>query len=144
VPFAILQLAAIAGVALFTYARRRRPIRERVVEPRTSPLEFVDTMGGLYERAHASAAAVATVYAHVRRRLLTVLGLPLNTDDERLAAVAADRLSFDHAALSGALSSARAASGDSDLTARQALPLVAELQTFAARVDVVGKGQKQR
>lgn len=144
VPFAILQLTAIAGVALFTYARRRRPVRERVVEPRTSPLEFIDTMGGLYERAHASAAAVATVYAHVRRRLLTALGLPLTTDDERLAAVAADRLAFDHAALSGALSNARAASGDSDLTARQAVPLVAELQAFAARVDVVGKGQKQR
>ena len=26
----------------------------RVVEPRTSPLEFIDTMGGLYERARAS------------------------------------------------------------------------------------------
>ena len=52
--FAILQLAAIVGVALFTYARRRRPIRERVLEPRTSPLEFIDTMGGLYERARAS------------------------------------------------------------------------------------------
>ena len=75
--FAILQLAAIVGVALFTYARRRRPIRERVLEPRTSPLEFIDTMGGLYERARASGAAVATVHAHVRRRLLAALGLPI-------------------------------------------------------------------
>jgi hypothetical protein len=144
VPFAMLQLAAIVGVALFTYARRRRPISDRFVEPRTSPLEFIDTMGGLYEHARASAAAVATVYAHVRRRLLTALGLPLNTGDERLVAVAAERLAFDGTALSGALASARAASGTPDLTARQALPLVAELQAFAARVDVVGKGRKRR
>jgi hypothetical protein len=140
----MLQLAAIVGVALFTYARRRRPISDRFVEPRTSPLEFIDTMGGLYEHARASAAAVATVYAHVRRRLLTALGLPLNTGDERLVAVAAERLAFDGTALSGALASARAASGTPDLTARQALPLVAELQAFAARVDVVGKGRKRR
>jgi Domain of unknown function (DUF4350) len=142
--FGVLQLAAIAGVALFTYARRRRPIRQRVVEPRTSPLEFIDTMGGLYERARASAAAVSTVYAHVRRRVLTALGLPLNTGDERLVAVAADRLAFDAAALSGVLSNARAASVDPDLTARQAVPVVAELQAFAARVAVVGRGRRQR
>jgi hypothetical protein len=142
--FAVLQLAGMAGVALFTFARRRRPIRQRVVEPRTSPLEFIDTMGGLYERARASAAAVSTVYAHVRRRLLTALGLPLNTGDERLVAVAAERLALDPAALSGVLSNARAASVDPDLTARQAVPLVAELQACAARVEVVGRGRKQR
>jgi hypothetical protein len=142
--FAILQLSAIVGIALFTYARRRRPIRERVVEPRTSPLEFIDTMGGLYERALASAAAVSTVYAHVRRRLLTALGLPITSDDERLVAAAAERLTFDRVELSGALSRAREAAVDPNLTAWQAVPIVAELQAFAARVDVVRKGQRKR
>lgn len=142
--FAVLQLVGIAGAALFTYVRRRRPIRQRVVEPRTSPLEFIDTMGGLYERARASAAAVSTVYARVRRRLLTALGLPLATGDERLVTVAAERLAFDPAELSGALSNAKAASVDPALTARQAVPLVAQLQGFAARVEVVGRGRKQR
>ena len=56
-------------------------------------------------RARAGvAAAVATVYAHVRRRLLTTLGLPPTTDDERLVAAAAERLAFDRAELSGTLS----------------------------------------
>jgi len=142
--FALLQVAGIAGVALFSYVRRRRPVRQPVVEPRTSPLEFIDTIGGLYERARASSAAVSTVYAHVRRRLLTVLGLPLNTGDERLVTVAADRLAFDPAELSGVLSNARTASADPDLTARQAVPLVAQLQGYGARVEVVGRGQKKR
>lgn len=142
--FAILQFSAIAGLALFTYARRRRPIRARVVEPRTSPLEFIDTMGGLYERARASAAAVSTVYAHVRRRLLTALGLPLASDDERLVAAATERLTFDRGQLSSALSSAREAARDPSLTAKQAVPIVAELQALAARVDIVEKGQRKR
>jgi Domain of unknown function (DUF4350) len=142
--FAILQISGIVAIALFTYARRRRPIRARVVEPRTSPLEFIETMGGLYERARASAAAVDTVYAHVRRRLLTALGLPIASDDERLAAAAAERLTFDRVQLSRALSNAREAARDPTLTAKQAVPIVAELQAFAARVDVVEKGQRKR
>lgn len=141
---AITQASGIVVLALFTYARRRRPIRGRVVEPRTSPLEFVDTMGGLYERARASTAAVATVYAHARRRLLTTLGLPAATDDERLVAAAAERLDFDRTELSSTLSNARAATIDSNLTARQAVPLVAQLQGLAARLERVRKGQKRR
>jgi hypothetical protein len=141
--FGSLQLAAIIGVALLTYARRRRPIRERVLEPRTSPLEFIDTMGGLYERARASGAAVSTVHAHVRRRLLAALGLPIASDDERLVAAAAARLTFDRAEFSAALSNARAVAEDPNLTAAKAVAIVAELQAFAARAGVVEKGQRR-
>lgn len=142
--FALLQLAGVAGLAFFSLGRRRRPIRLPIVEPRTSPLEFIDTMGGLYERARASAAAVSTVYARVRRRLLAALGLPPATDDERLVAAAAERLALERVELSDTLSTARAAAVDPDLTARQAVPLVAALQGFAARVDSVGRGHRKR
>jgi hypothetical protein len=142
--FALLQLTGVAGLAFLSLGRRRRPIRPPVVEPRTSPLEFIDTMGGLYERARASPAAVSTVYAHVRRRLRTVLGLPPATDDERLAAVAAERLALERIALSDALANARAAAIDSNLTARQAVPLVAALQGFAARIESVARGHRKR
>jgi hypothetical protein len=142
--FAVLQLAGVAGLAFFSLGRRRRPIRLPIVEPRTSPLEFIDTMGGLYDRARASAAAVSTVYAHVRRRLLAALGLPAATDDERLVAAAAERLALERVELSDTLSTARAAAVDPDLTVRQAVPLVAALQGFAARVDRVGRGHRRR
>ncbi len=96
-----------------------------MVEPRTSPLEFIDTMGGLYERARASAAAVATVYAHVRRRLLTALGLPLNTGDERLVAVAADASGVRRGGALQRRSRMRERHRPiSDLTAKQAVPIV--------------------
>lgn len=142
--FALLQLTGVAGLALLSLGRRRRPIRLPAVEPRTSPLEFIDTMGGLYERARASAAAVSTVYAHVRRRLLSVLGLPPATDDERLVAVAAERLALERVELSDTLANARAAAVDPDLTARQAVPLVASLQGFAARLEGGGRGHRKR
>ena len=43
---------ACAG-ALHVHAAAPRRSGRRAVEPRTSPLEFIDTMGGLYERAGA-------------------------------------------------------------------------------------------
>ena len=126
------QIAGIACLALLTFTRRRRPIRPTVVEPRTSPLEFIDTMGGLYERADASHAAVATVRERVRRRLLELAGLPLTTPDDRLAAAADERLSLD-ADVGAILSRSKDASLDSDLSSSKALALVAELQALAAR-----------
>ncbi len=131
-PAAMGQIAGIACLALLTFTRRRRPIRPTVVEPRTSPLEFIDTMGGLYERANASHAAVATVRERVRRRLLELAGLPLTTPDDRLAAAADERLSLD-ADVGAILSRSKDASLDSDLSSSKALALVAQLQALAAR-----------
>ena len=142
--FAVLQLAGLTGLALFTYSRRRRPIREPVIAPRTSPLEFIDTMGGLYEQARASAAAVSTVYAHARRRLLAALGMPPTTPDDRLATAAGERLALDAGALSSVLASARASAADASIAPRQALAIVSDLQGIAARIEAVRKGRQQR
>jgi hypothetical protein len=137
-PLALLQLAAVAALALFTFARRRQPARARVVEPRTSPLEFIDTMGGLYERAKATSAAVATVLARVRRRLLSGAGLTPSTADDRLVAVASERLTLDAGELARLLADADAATRNPNLTARQALAIVGDLQSLAGKIRVSG------
>jgi hypothetical protein len=141
-PFAILQCVGVAGLALLTFGRRRKPVRPIVVEPRTSPLEFIDTMGGLYERARAMHAAIGTVRDGVRRQLLASLGLPLTTSDERLMEVVVDRLpqGSDAAEL---LERARRASIDPDLTAPASVAIVAELQALAARIQDLQR-QRQR
>jgi hypothetical protein len=141
-PAAILQIAGITALALFTFSRRRRPIRSTVVEPRTSPLEFIDTMGGLYERARAANAAVAVVRERVRRRLLELAGLPVTTSDEHLVAAASERLSLD-VDLAAILARSAQASIDPDVTAAQAVSIVAELQTLAVRARA-SERQRQR
>jgi len=141
-PFAILQLGILGAGTLLSYARRRRPVRPPVVTPRTSPLEFIDTMGSLYERARAANAAIATVRARVRRRLLEAAGLPLTTSDDRLAAAAADRLSLGPEVAS-ILSRSGAASTDPDLTSQQAVAIAAELQLLGSRAHA-GPRSRQR
>jgi hypothetical protein len=128
---AALQLSLIGAIALFTFGRRRQPIRPLVVEPRTSPLEFIETMGRLYERARAATAAVATVRERVRRRLLEVLGLPPTTPDDRLATAAAERLTLG-ADAGAVLRRAREATSDPDLASREGVAIASELQALAA------------
>jgi hypothetical protein len=143
-PFAVAQLGFIIAAGLFAYSRRRRPIRARVTEPRTSPLEFIDTMGGLYERARAASAAVETVRSRVRHRVLTNLGLPPASGDDQLVRVAAERLALDGPALSALLARSRTAAADPRLTAGQALPIVAGLQKIATLMDSRARGQRDK
>jgi hypothetical protein len=131
-PFGLLQLAFLTGVALFTFTRRRKPVRALVAEPRTSPLEFIDTMGGLYERARAANAAVATVRNRVRRQLLDAAGLPPSTPDQRLVAVASERLSLG-AKVGAIMKRSHDGSIDPGLTAAEAVAIVADLQALVAK-----------
>jgi hypothetical protein len=95
-------------------------------------------MGGLYERAKATSAAVATVLARVRRRLLSGAGLTPSTADDRLVAVASERLTLDAGELARLLADADAATRNPNLTARQALAIVGDLQSLAGKIRVSG------
>lgn len=72
----MVQAALVLLLLMFTYTRRSGPIREPVATPRASPLEFVESMGALYERAGVSQPATESA----RRRLISFLissyGLP--------------------------------------------------------------------
>jgi hypothetical protein len=141
-PAAIAQLALVAAIALFAFARRQAPIRSPAVEARTSPLEFIETMGGLYERAGASRAAVASIAGRVRRRLGELAGLPPSSDDHRVAEAAAERLGLGDA-VAAAFARARAAAADPALTPAQAADVAARLQSLAAEARAAHR-QRQR
>jgi hypothetical protein len=134
-PLGILQLAIAGGVALFSFSRRRRPIRPQVVEPRTSPLEFIDTMAGLYERAGTTSAAVETMRSHVRRQIAGIAGLPPSASDEQAARAAADRFPLDQMELTALFAAATRAGSDQPVRADEALRIVARLQTVACMLS---------
>jgi hypothetical protein len=70
------QVAAVALLLVLSFGRRNGPIRAAVRVPRTSPIEFAESMGQLYRKAGATQAATESA----RRRLLRFLsdrcGLP--------------------------------------------------------------------
>lgn len=74
-PWALLQLALVGFFILLTFSRRNGPVRMPFVEPRLSPLEFVDTVGSLYHKARAHSAAVAIAYKRFRYLLARQAGV---------------------------------------------------------------------
>jgi hypothetical protein len=127
-PWAGAQLLLAAIAAFAAAGRRRGAIRARFVESRTSPLEFVDTMAALYERAGAERAAVEGARAQLRRRLAAASTLPRATPDLVLAQAAAWRLGLDEERLTAALRSTAELLRRGVQRAGDAVPIVAELQ----------------
>ena len=90
-PWAGLQIA-FAFARLFSPSRGvRDPSDAAGTESRLSPLEFVDTLGDLYQSAHAAPAAVEIAYQRLRLSLARKLGIPANTRLPELCQAAADR-----------------------------------------------------
>jgi len=133
-PWAVAQLVLVLAVAGAMYARRRAPVLLRPAEPRTSTLEFIDTMAGLYARAGTASDAVVTARLRLRRLLAEATGVAVSAGDDRLARAAASRLRLDARELSEALVAA-AGPLDEQMSADAALPLVRRLQTCAAAIE---------
>jgi hypothetical protein len=104
----------------------------RVIEPRTSPLEFIDTMGALYERAAASREAIGSARTRLRRRLATAAGFSTSTTDEQLAMIAAARAGSDPQRTRDALGAAADLLRRGVRRSKDAVPVVAELQRLTA------------
>jgi uncharacterized protein DUF4350 len=132
-PWLLAQLGIVAIAAAAMFVRRRLPVRPEYVESRTSPLEFVETMAGLYARAGSAHDAAIVARSRLRRLLLDATGLGANVDDERLAAAAAVRFRLDRGELARALEP-----GEDARIEAQALPLVCRLQELSAVVNRTG------
>jgi hypothetical protein len=137
-PWLFAQLAVVGVVAAAMYARRQAPIIERAVEARVSPLEFVETMGGLYARAGTAADAVATARTRLKRLLADATGISAAADNEQLADAAAARLRVDRAEIASVLAAADDASRPGAAVPGEALSLVRRMQAIAAVVDRAG------
>jgi uncharacterized protein DUF4350 len=136
VPWGLLQIAILGIFVLLAYARRNGPTAIPPGVSRLSPLEFVDTLGGLYERAHGEPAVVAAVCQRFRAVLTRQLRLPLATPDAALEEAAAKRLGVKDSELLNALERAAAASRSRKLAPADALQIVQQLEGYERRVGL--------
>jgi hypothetical protein len=124
------QSLAAAGLLVLSFGRRRGPLREPAAVPRTSPLEFADSMGRLYKKARAVEAPVAAARTQTMRFLAEQCGLSheqLRRPPEEIAEELAGRLGGDWTALGQHLTAAASAL-DSAPTSKLALKLVQALE----------------
>jgi hypothetical protein len=140
----MLQIALLMLALMFTFSRRSGPIVEPAAVSRLSPLEFVETMGGLYQRAHAAPIAVAAAYRLLRLELIRRLGFPVTGADQDLARAAGQRLGLPRDELAGTLQNSARAAHSAKFSARQALDLVQQLEGYVARLHDLNPPRQEK
>src|SRR5439155_24215129 len=91
-PWALAQLGVMAAAALITFARRSGPVRPLASPSRLSPLEFIDTLGALYQRKGAAREALKTGYHRFRFVLSRRLAPPSSASPDDIARGVRERL----------------------------------------------------
>ena len=133
----VAQFGLIAVLLVFSFSRRNGPLRSPVTVPRTSPAEFAESMGHLYERAGATSAATSVARRRLLRFLQTEGGIPRATIDGGPAAIAealTERFGGEWSALRKHLADA-AEADHGQITARSALKLVQALDEDYERLE---------
>jgi hypothetical protein len=140
-----LQLGLLSVMVLATFSRRSGPIFRPVTTARLSPLEFVHTLGGLYERAGAASVAVDISYQRFRYWLTRRLGMASNASVDDLQQAVEDRWNVENERLINTLRACESARYHPDLGPAEGLQLVQDLYRFADELElfrVPGKEKK--
>ncbi len=130
------QAGLVFALLVFSFSRRRGPIRLPVTVPRSSPLEFAESMGDLYERAGATGAATEAAKRRLERLLAQEAGLGQRTMDagpEAVVKVLEARFGGRWGPVGEHLRDA-ATAADANLKAGSALKLVQALGADGERV----------
>jgi hypothetical protein len=142
-PWAGLQIAIAFLAVLFTFSRRSGAMRLPAVQSRLSPLEFVDTLGDLYQSAHASPAAVSVAYRRFRLALSRKLALAAKVKLPELSRAANSRFGWPEEALLDTLARSERAMRNFNLNEAEALYLVRQLHEYSARLEPAGRADQE-
>jgi len=118
------QCVALALMLLLTFSRRSGPVMPLVPESRLSPLEFVETLGNLYERAGAAQVPVEIAFTRFRQLAARRLGLYGTVSAQQLAQAMMVRRLVAGGEFAAKLQRCEDAISDPNLTEREALTLV--------------------
>ena len=139
-----LLLAGLCGIGLltiFSFSRRRGPVRDLPAQKRATPVEFLEALGSLYAEAGASATAVELAYERFRRRMSDTCGLKgTKMSAEELGSLLRRRFPEAAAALEKDLLDCEKALANDRLAPKQALALVQALSLHGEALDLALKG----
>lgn len=141
--FGLMQGGLVVLAMLLTYSRRNGPIYPADSPSRLSPLEFVETLGGLYRRAHATQLALEVPYTRFRMLAARQLGLKNDVPAADLARALRSRPDYQGESLEDLRLRIEAAMYDPELQEAQALELVQQLNFHARRLRLISFEQQE-
>jgi hypothetical protein len=136
IPWALLQLLLLAAFVILTYARRSGAIRPITRESRLSPLEFVATLGALYERRGEAAGALEIAFSHFRFLLIRRLGIPSTVTTADLIRGVQERPGWALPSFQETIEQIELALKTQGITEAKALAWIGELYDFSARLGL--------
>lgn len=140
-----LILGGLGGIALliiFSFSRRRGPMRNFPQPIRTTPVEFLEALGSLYAGAGASATAVQIAYERFRRQMGDLCGLKgARLSAEELATALRRRFPKAAVDLEKDLADCESALLDDHLAPKRALVLVQTLIRHSEAFTTVAKAK---
>jgi hypothetical protein len=139
-----LQLSLLALAVLATFSRRSGPVCRPATDVRLSPLEFVHTLGGLYERAATASVAVDICYQRFRYWLTRRLGVANNVSIDDLESAVRERWSLNDDHFAAILRQCESAKNDPYLQGPEALHLVRELDSYGSRLRLFQNDRKEK
>ncbi|HEX5434364.1 MAG TPA: DUF4350 domain-containing protein, partial [Candidatus Angelobacter sp.] len=132
----VLQSVVLALAGLFTFSRRSGPLRPMPAESRLAPLEFVETLGSLYQQAHAASVAVDVSYRRFQFWVTRRLGLASTTSPEDIARAVRERWRINDDSFLETLRAAASARYQPDLPEKEALKIVESLYSYSVRLKL--------
>jgi len=140
-----LQVGLVGAAVLATFSRRNGPIFPLVTPSRLSPLEFVQTLGGLYKHAGASSVAVDISYQRFRYWLTRRLGMANNATLADIRPAISERLKFsEEESLFATLAQCEMSRYNPALPAAEALRLVQALDDYAVKLKLFRIARKEK
>jgi hypothetical protein len=139
-----LQLLIFAAAILLAYSRRSGPIWVPAAETRLSPLEFVRTLGSLYQHANAGGVAVDISYQRFRYLLTRRLGISVNAPVADLERAVHERWAFDEKGFANTLLECESCRYDPNVRPGTALHLVQTLFDYARKLKLMGTVREEK
>lgn len=142
----IAQIVLVAILLVLSFSRRNGPLRAPVMTPRSSPVEFASSMGDLYEKARATAAATDAARRRLLRAVMRDAGVPQSIVEQGPQAIVSaleERLGGDWKAVGLNFAKANEA-GVENTTQREALAISRALSEDAERIRAAAHGGRAR
>ncbi len=141
--WALAQVGFLALLVILTFSRRSGPVVPLVHESRLSPLEFVETLGSVFQRAHGTQVAVEIAFSRFQQVASRRLGIRGTASANDILITMAQRGLKVPSNVASLIGASDEATGDTGLSEKRALEHVQALRQATRLLDSIAPAAKE-
>jgi len=142
--WSLLQLGLLALFVVLTYSRRHGPVRPLPQKSRLATLDFVESLGALYQRVGASELPVEVAYERLRHLLHRKLGISTSASPEQVANRLQSRTEESVPDLEQMLGACESARYQPEISQQEALRLVKWVEKLSHELKIMSKDESSK